>query len=122
MTVYDRYLRFRDEIAKVLDPRTHTIGWLDAQVWSGQAMVWAEDDAIILAEIKSYPTGANELHGLVAAGNAETIIDTLIPAAEQWARGHNFLFTSIASRPGWERLLKGAGYEMHQIYIRKELR
>ncbi len=122
MTALDRYWQFRDQILRVLDPRTHTIEWLDDEVISGRALVWAGPDAVILAEVKTYPTGAQEIHGLIAAGNVETITKVLIPDAEQWARAHHFLFASIASRPGWASLLKADGYAVHQVYIRKELR
>ncbi len=88
---------------------------------SGRALVWATETAVILAEIKIYSTGAMELHGLIAVGVAESIVNDLIPAAEQWARGNGFMFASIASRPGWAKLLEKDGYAVHQVYIRKEL-
>src|SRR3546814_5869914 len=31
------YLRFRDQFAQIIDTRTHSIEWLDAQVWTGRA-------------------------------------------------------------------------------------
>lgn len=121
MTAFERYFEHRESIAKVLDPRTHTIDWLDRQIWTGAAILWAADDGVIVAEVRTYPTGVQELHGLIADGNVETIQGKLIPQAEQWARDRGFMFTSIASRPAWARLLEKEGYAVHQVYIRKDL-
>lgn len=58
---------------------------------------------------------------MVAAGDVPTITDILRPQAEQWAGERGFLFTSVASRAGWSKLLRSKGYDIHQVYIRKEL-
>jgi len=121
MTLGDRYLEFRPDFAKVIDTRFYTIEWLDAQIFAGLANLWASDDAAIVAELKRYPAGGLELHGLVAAGNKETIIETLIPAAETWGKERGCIVASIASRSGWQRALKASGYELHQTVVRKEL-
>lgn len=121
MSANEAYQRFRPLIAQVLDPRTHTMEWLDGEVERGGLCIWSTGSAIIIAEVEIYPTGARELHGLVAVGDVDTIVHVLIPAAELWARQNAFLFTSISSRPGWARLLKDDGYHVHQVTVRKEL-
>jgi hypothetical protein len=115
------YQVWRDEIAGVLDQRRYPVSWLDREVISGRVLVWAVADAIILAEIRSYPSGAADIHGLVAAGNAETIINDLIPQAERYGRDWGCLAAVIESREGWQRALKPSGYELYQTALRKDL-
>jgi hypothetical protein len=115
------YQKWRPDFEAVMDDRLYTIGWLDAQVWSGQAWFWGNDKAGIVAELRHYPTGAFDLHGLVAAGDVGTIRDNLIPQAEAWARSIGAIGAIIESRPAWAKLLAGSGYEPHQTSLRKEL-
>lgn len=114
------YLRHRDEIAALLDPALYTIEWLDQQIAERRALVLGDDTAVIVVEIKHYPTGAMDVHGIVAAGELEAILG-LIEQAENWARDVGCVGALIASRPGWARVLKSRGYEMHQISVRKVL-
>jgi len=115
------YLRWRDEFAKVLDPALYTIGWLDGRVESGSAIFMGCDDAAILIEFREYPTGARDLHGLLAAGQLESIVGTLIPRAEAYAREQGAIAAVIESRAGWMKALVGHGYEPYQTCIRKVL-
>ena len=117
----DRYVLWRDGFASILDPRFYTIDWLDGQVWAGFTKVFAADDACIVTEVKIYPTGAREVHGIAAVGSMDSIIDQLIPQAEAWGRSLGCITASIASRPGWIKALKPHGYELHQCEIRKDL-
>lgn len=113
--------RWRDEFAKALDERLYTIDYLDRLLLDGQAQIWFGDEAAIVTEIRPYPTGAHAIHGVVAAGELSEIIGHLIPKAEDWGRSIGCILSIIESRPGWVRKLKGAGYEIHQTAVRKEL-
>lgn len=115
------YMQFRDEFAGILDPRTHTIEWLDHQVRHGFMRVFGADDACMLAEIRMFPTGAHEVHAMIAAGNIETIIGVLRQQVEAWARETGALFVTASSRKGWERVLRPYGYEFWQSELRLEL-
>lgn len=115
------YQRHRDEIAGLLDPRCYDIAWLDNQLLQGRALAFGNDAAVIVVEVKAYPAGATELHGLVAAGALEAILD-LIEQAEEWGMVHGLTFACIASRPGWARVLRDQGYAVHQTELRKDLR
>lgn len=114
------YLPWRVAIAEMLDPRRHTIEWLDGQVMTGRASAWTAVDAVIITEIRAYPTGAREVHGLAAAGRMETVRDVLIPAAEEYGRSIGCIGAVIESRPGWKKVLAGSGYEVRQIALGKE--
>ena len=115
------YQHWRNAFADMLDCRTHTGAWLDSEVEAGRIKCWATDAAAIIAEIKTYPTGARELHGLAAVGDMMVIVGELIPQAEKWGRKMECDFASIASREGWARVLAPFGYAVHQVTIRKEL-
>src|SRR3546814_13982131 len=72
--------------AQIIDTRTHRIEWLDAQVWTGRARVWGADDACLVTELRHFPTGAFEVHVLIAAGNMETLVNEIIKRVEAWGR------------------------------------
>jgi hypothetical protein len=114
------YLRHRDEIAGLLDPRMYTIAWLDREITLGRAMVMGSDSAVIVFELKHYPTGATDIHGLVAAGELAAI-KGLIEQAENFGRDQGCIGAQISSREGWAKVLKAEGYAVHQVTIRKEL-
>ena len=113
------YLRFRDRFAAAMDPRRHPVDWLDRQLLDGRLGLIAGDAAAILFSVETYPTGATEVHGQLAAGDLDEIAGALIPRAERWARGIGCIGAMIASRPGWARRLRASGYETHQLTLRK---
>jgi len=118
--MFSAYLRHREEIAALLDPRCYSIEWLDGKVAGGLMTVWGNDKAVIGTEIKQYPAGALEIHGMFAAGELSSILE-LIEQAENWARCEGIDFAAIASREGWVRVLGPRGYRTHQVELRKDL-
>ena len=117
---WDGYQRHRSAIAGLLDPRCHTIEWLDVRLLNGDAVAFSNDEAAIVVEVRQYPAGATELHGLVACGDLSAILP-LIEAAEEWGRSNNITFASIASRNAWSRILRNKSYSLYQSVLRKEL-
>lgn len=111
------YIKFRDEIVS-LDPERYPPAYIDHMVASGEWRCWGTTHAVILAEIKTYPSGSKELHGVAAAGELRAIIG-LIALAEEWARGMGCTRSVIESRPAWVKALPD--YELHQVSVRKEL-
>lgn len=114
------YARWRGRFAEAIDESLYPLEWLDRRVEEGSARFWANDKAAILAEIKAYPSGAREVHGMVAAGDLDAI-KALIPLAEQFGRDCGCCRASIASHPAWARLMREEGYEMSQATIVKVL-
>lgn len=94
--------------------------WLDGRILSGVAQFWRTDAAAIVAELRQFPGGAVDLHGLIAAGDKDDIVNKLIPQAEAWGKDNGCLAAVVESRPGWARALKGSGYEISQVAVRKE--
>ena len=116
------YAAMREKFAQALDPRLYRIEHLDALLLSGRAQIWFGAEAAIVTEVRTYPTGARVIHGLVAAGEIEEICSVLIPKAEAWGRQIGCMLAIVESRPGWVRKLRGAGYAIHQTALRKDLR
>lgn len=112
--------RWRAEFETAIDGGLYDIGMLDTLVGSGRAQCWFGVSAAIVTEIREYPK-ARVIHGLVAAGDLEEIVGTLIPRAEEWARSLGCSMAVIESRAGWERALKPHGWEVHQVALRKDL-
>lgn len=113
----EAFLPFRRAFVD-LDPERYPAWYFDEQVLSGAWRCWSDSRAAILAEIREYPSGAKEVHGVAAAGDLEAIVG-LIPFAEQWGREEGCSRAVIESRPGWERVLPD--YELHQVSVRKDL-
>lgn len=114
------YYFWRAAFAEVIDPRFYTLEWLDQELIDGRAKIWWNDQAAIVATIREYPTGAKEVHGLIAAGEVKAI-RALIPEAERWGRREGAIVASIESRAAWTRALANDGYLPWQVAIRKEL-
>ena len=115
------YLHWRPAFAEAMDPRLHTPEWLDTRVLAGSAQFWRSALAAAVTEIRSYPTGAYDVHGLVAAGEVGEVRDLIVPAVERWGRAIGAIGIVVESRPGWARALREAGFAPHQLAIRKEL-
>ncbi len=113
------YVEWRDAFADVIDERYYTLDWLDMRVLNGEVRFWGSANAAIVAELRDYPTGAKDVHGLVAAGDLREIVQDLIPQAEAWGREQGCVAAIIESRPGWVKMLPG--YEAFQLSVRKEL-
>ncbi len=115
------YCKFRPQFGEVIDERYHTLAWLDMQILSGEFKFWRSANAAIITEMRTYPTGACDIHGIIAAGDMDEIVGSLIPQAEEWAKEQGCIAAIIESRPGWARALAPSGYETHQVAVRKGL-
>ncbi len=115
------YVDWRDAFAEVIDERYYTLDWLDMRLLNGEVMFWGSENAAIIAELREYPTGSRDVHGLIAAGDLHEIIEELIPKAEAWGRENGCIAALIESRPAWAKALAPYGYETHQVTVRKEL-
>ncbi len=113
------YAEWRDAFSEVIDERYYTLDWLDLRLLNGEVRFWGSANAAIIAELRDYPTGAKDVHGLIAAGDLREIVSELIPQAEAWGREQGCIGAIIESRPGWGKMLPD--YEPHQFTIYKEL-
>lgn len=118
---WSAYCRWRPEFEQVIDPRYWPIEWLDDQVVSGRAIFTHSENAAAVYEIKTYPTGAKDVHGLVCAGDLWQIKNLLIPAALERGRSLGCIGFLIESRPGWAKTLRSDGFEVFQVSVRREI-
>jgi hypothetical protein len=112
--------RWRAEFEQAIDGSLYGIDYLDRLIRNGLAQCWFGDNACIVTQIKDYPK-ARVIHGLVAAGDLQEIVETLIPRAEAWGKMAGCSMAIIESREGWARALKQHGWEPHQVALRKGL-
>jgi hypothetical protein len=113
--------RFRDEIAGILDPRKWPLDWVEQQIGEGRITLHENKTAIIGIEVREYPGGLMELHGLFAAGDLAGIKE-LIGDAVEAGRLAGCHTAAISSREGWARTLRDMGFKMDQVTISKDLR
>lgn len=115
------YAAWRSRFLEAVDEALYPAEWLDKRVASGRARFWGNEQAAILAEINTFPSGLKEVHGLVAAGDLAAIV-ALIPNAERWGRERGCVRASIQSSPAWARLMWKQGYVPEQLIIVRNLR
>lgn len=115
---WQAYTRFRGAFAEMLDQRKWPLSWLDDEIVSERATVFASRNACIVAALRQYPGGAVEVHGLCATGELSEIV-SLVSQAEEWGRCHGATLATIASRRGWVKALDG--YSETQVMIEKDL-
>ena len=120
MITWADYLHWRPAFAAAMDARLHTPEWLDARILAGSAQFWRSKQAAAVTEIRNYPTGAYDVHGLVAAGDVGEVRDRIVPQVEAWGRAIGALGIVVESRPGWARALRPVGFAPHQLAVRKD--
>lgn len=116
----DAYQRHRDEIAAMLDQRRWPIEWVDQQIAEGAFDLFWNDEALIAVEVRTYPGGLQEYHGVFAAGALKSI-KSLVGEAVEMARHAGLTLAAIESRHGWAREFKDMGFTVAQVRIEKEL-
>ena len=118
---WDEYCKWRGAFEGAIDARYYPMGWLDRRLLGGDAFFLCLGNSATAFEIKDYPTGARDIHALVAAGQISDIVEKLIPALEQRGRTLGCTGFLIESRPGWSKTLKPHGFEPFQLSVRKDL-
>ena len=114
------YLAWRPAFAAAMDRRLYSPEWLDARILAGSAQFWRSAGAAAVTEVRTYPTGPYDVHALVAAGDLAEVRDRIVPEVEAWGRAIGALGIVVESRLGWARALRSAGFQAHQLAIRKE--
>lgn len=114
------YADWRQKLYGALDSRFYTIHWLDWIVMTGQGKVFLNETSCGIAEIRSYPSTAKEVHVIVAAGDIEGIL-ALRPEFEAWGRECGAITAAVDSREAWGELMAPLGYNTYQICLKKDL-
>lgn len=115
----DAYLRHRAEIASILDERFYPLGWVEQEIAAGRIDLLHSNTAIIGIQLRTYPGGARELHGMFAAGDKAGIKE-LVKQALELGRAAGCTVAAIESRSGWEREFRDLGFAKDRVRIVKE--
>lgn len=100
--------------------RSHALSDVRALVETGQAQLWAGDDAAMVTVVEDDPCERRMLIWL-AGGALDELVGRLRPQAERWARQQGCRRVLVVGRPGWERALAPEGYAPLARIIAKEL-
>lgn len=77
-------------------------------------------DAVVIAEIASYPQ-LRECRILAATGENAGLWVHLVEQVEEWAMHHDCRKIVCIGRPGWEKSMKKYGYKKTHVYLEKDL-
>ncbi len=113
------YLRHRAEIASILDERFYPLWWVESQISEGLIDLLANETAIIGLQLRTYPGGAKELHGMFAAGDKASIRE-LVKQALAIGKGAGLTCAAIESRSGWGREFRDLGFVRDRVRIVKD--
>lgn len=99
----------------------HTFDHIRELVETGLVQVWFGERSVMLTERQSYGE-IEAIQCFMAAGDQVEIDEVLRPAIEAWGRAEGCDLALVeASRRGWERVLKPAGYEFWSVTLGKKL-
>jgi hypothetical protein len=121
MTWLPQYAAFRDRLAAGIDTRFYTVEYLDHMLMTGRAAIWFGDNSALVCEIKAFPSGVRAAACVVAAGDAQEIVEELTPQAEAWGKANGCAYAMLESRAGWGKKFRPHGYEPFQTAFAKEL-
>lgn len=112
--------RWRSEIASILDERFYPLWWVESEIAAGRIETLESDKAIIGIQVRTYPGGAIELHGMFACGD-KAAIGELVDQALAMARAGGCTCAAVESRPGWAREFRAKGFHIDRVRIVKDL-
>lgn len=116
-------MRFINLLRRALErsPEPVTEAEVLHDVQQGYTTVFADDDAILLAQIIEHGDGSKTGHCWLASGDMEKLVNKIRPEAEQWARHAGANRVTIEGRKGWVRALKNVGYAEQSVTLVKDL-
>ena len=93
---------------------THTLDDVCLAILSGKLKLWTALGACIVSEFVQYPR-KRFLHYFLIAGDLNEII-AMQPDIIEFARKNNCDAISGLGRPGWEKITKRLGWDIHERY------
>lgn len=99
---------------------THLIEDVWDLVLRGEAHFWPGRRAAIVTEFSDFPR-LKALHFWLCGGDMHELLDEMRPAVEAWGCLNNCTRFTTCGRPGWARVLKGAGYAPEWHVCRKDV-
>ena len=99
---------------------THDLSDVWKLVMADEAQFWPGEQSAVITEVLNLPK-VKALHVWLAGGEMDELINKMLPAVEAFARAAGCNRLSIAGREGWERMLRGKGYDPAWRVVAKEL-
>ena len=93
---------------------THTLDDVCLAILSGKLKLWTALGACIVSEFVQYPR-KRFLHYFLIAGDLQAII-AMQPGIIEFARKNKCDAISGLGRPGWEKITKRLGWDVHERY------
>lgn len=113
------WTRWRGEIAKACDGSHHSIETIEAGIAEGRLTALYADGCCFVVELQDYP-GVRACQALWVAGSLEAALAAAADL-EAWARLKGCSEMLIEGHPAWQRALKGLGYRLWSVTVRKAL-
>lgn len=107
------------EAALAYSGATHTFADIVAGVTSGHMQLWSGPKGCAVTQIVVYPQ-KKTLHIFLAGGEMEQLLD-MAESAEAWGRSQGCAAMTLSGRLGWQRALRGHGWETQLVQMEKEL-
>lgn len=98
---------------------THSVDDVVERITSGKAVLFTEDDALILAEVRDYPE-KRVLNIWMAVGELQDVLD-LADKVMEWGRACGCTLAMFTGRQGWQRALRDRGWESTRVEMHRRL-
>ena len=98
---------------------THTFEDIVQGIVSGHMQLWPAPKGCAVTQIVVYPQ-KKTLHVFLAGGEMEQLLDMMGDAAA-WGRTQGCAAMTLSGRIGWQRALRGHGWETRLVQMEKEI-
>lgn len=117
--VAEHFERCRPWLEEALEGGLYDIEEVKARLARGAAQFWPGRDCAIVTEVTPYPRGVAIQCWLAGGDKAEIL--AMAPGIEAWGRLNGCTHALVEGRPGWDRELRGSGYERWSVTLSKVL-
>lgn len=112
--------RCRGWLMEALDEATYRWEDVARAIFAGKAIFWPGKDCAMVTEDQVYPNGERAMLVWLAGGDINELL-AMAPGVEASARLRGCTSVLIEGRPGWSKILKGRGYGVHAVMLKKGL-
>jgi hypothetical protein len=116
----EQWARFRDQFADAMGDGFWTVDDLEQKIAHRRAFFFPGKAAALVAEIQTYPGGAQVFQVTWAVGDVAEMIQ-MAPGIESMARMMGCTSILIEGRKAWEKLLAPLGYTPWSVTVWKAL-
>lgn len=115
------YPAWRERLAEANDPTFWPLEELDRLLTAGEAQFWCDGETAAVTRIVRYPGGALALETLAVTGTMDALWNSIVPAAEEYARSIGITEMHAMGRFGWGRAAQKHGWKPEMVVITKRI-